>query len=109
MPEMGNRSKRAILLSTPTETLFEDVVAVGKQIGRAPKVSEYAAPGHHSYLALRRRFDGWRQVKKLVREKLSVGQRQLSHSLHWEVSHSAVSAQEAIKTFFKQSRDKGIL
>ena len=33
MPEMGNRSKRAILLSTPTETLFEDVVAVGKLSG----------------------------------------------------------------------------
>src|SRR6266480_3787356 len=103
--DIGNRSKRAILLSTPTETLIEDVVAVGKRLGRAPKVSEYAAHGHHSYLALSGRFGGWRQVKKLVRQKLSVGQRQLNHSLDWQVSPSAGSAREAIQTFFTQSWD----
>ena len=107
MPEMGNRSKRAILLSTPTETLIEDVVAVGKRLGRTPKVSEYAAHGHHSYLALSGRFGGWRQVKKLVTQKLSVGQRQISHSRQWEGSHSAV-AHEAINTFFTHSRYRGM-
>src|SRR5438874_7211970 len=69
--DIGNRSERAVLLSTPIETLIEDVVAVGKRLGRAPKVSEYAACGHHSYLALRGRLGGWRQVKKLVNQKLS--------------------------------------
>ncbi len=105
--DIGNRSKRAVLLSTPIETLIEDVVAVAKRLGRAPKVSEYAACGHHSYLALRGRLGGWRQVKKLVSQKLSVGQGPPSHSLPLEGRRSAVVAHEAINTFFTHSRDRG--
>ena len=104
------RNKRALLLTTTTETLIEDVVAVAKRLGRTPTVSEYVAHGHYSYLALRGRLGGWRQVKKLVSQKLSVGRRQLSHSLpfQWEDSHSTAMAHEAINAFFTHSLDRGV-
>ncbi len=107
--DIGKRSKRAILLSTPTETLIADVVVVAKRLGRAPKACEYAAYGHHSYLALRGRFGGWRPVKKLVRQKLSVGQRDLSHSVPLEVAHSPLATQEAVKTFFTHSGQRSVV
>src|SRR5207249_9951172 len=63
--DLQNRNKRAILLTTSTERLVGDLVAIARRLGKVPKAREYEAYGQYSHLALRGRLGGWREVKKL--------------------------------------------
>jgi hypothetical protein len=69
--DLNSRSRYAALRSTTTLELLEDVVRVSRRLGRPAKVCEYSARGHYSYTAISRRLGGWRQVKRVVGERLA--------------------------------------
>jgi hypothetical protein len=101
--DISSRPKRATLLSTPTEILIDDVLAVARRLGRTPKASEYAAKGHSSFLALRRRLGGWRrwrQVRKLVAVKLSVSPHDMTCVPRALISQSVLLTEAAVEAFF---------
>ena len=104
--DLQNRNKRAILLTTPTERLVEDLVAIARRLGKVPKAREYEAYGQYSHLALRGRLGGWREVKKLVTHKLSARPRELSYAPYSHASQSLMSAESAVKSFFTTTRLK---
>ena len=102
--DLHSRSKHAILLSTTTEALIDDVVAVSWSLGRPPKVREYAARGRYPHTAVRGRLGGWRRVKNVVSERLwAVRDRE---ETRWQphLSHSIRSSQKAVETFFNRTR-----
>jgi len=100
------RNKRAILLTTPTERLVEDIVAIARRLGKVPKAREYEAYGQYSHLALRGRLGGWREVKKLVTHKLSARPPELSYAPYPHASQSLLSAESAVESFFTPTRLK---
>jgi len=104
--DLQNRNKRAILLTTPTERLVEDIVAIARRLGKVPKAREYEAYGQYSHLALRGRLGGWREVKKLVTHKLSARPRELSNAPYSHASQSLLSVESAVKSFFTPTRLK---
>ena len=104
--DLQNRNKRAILLTTPTERLVEDLVAIARRLGKVPKAREYEAYGQYSHLALRGRLGGWREVKKLVTHKLSARPRELSNAPSSPASQSLLSAESAVESFFTPTRLK---
>ena len=104
--DLQNRNQRAILLTTPTERLVEDIVAIARRLGKVPKAREYEAYGQYSHLALRGRLGGWREVKKLVTHKLSARPRELSNAPYSHASQSLLSVESAVKSFFTPTRLK---
>src|SRR5438874_10721867 len=104
--DLQNRNKRAILLTTPTERLVEDIVAIARRLGKVPKAREYEAYGQDSHLPLRGRLGGWREVKKLVTHKLSARPRELSYAPSSAASQLLLSAESAVESFFTPTRLK---
>jgi Homing endonuclease associated repeat len=106
--DMLTRPKRATLLSTPTEVLIDDVLAVAKRLGRAPKVSEYAVQGRYSYLAVRGRLGGWKSVRNLVKLKLSLSQHEMSCAPCSLSSPSTMLSEAVVEEFFNPTPMKPI-
>lgn len=69
---LRKRSGHAKILSTTTETLIEDVIAVTRRLGRPPKAREYALYGHYPYTAIRGRMGGWKKVKKIAQVRTGI-------------------------------------
>jgi len=67
--DIRSRSKQAMLLSTSTERLIDDVFAVSVRLGHPAKVWEYAKTGHYPYTTVRGRLGGWRKVKQIVSDR----------------------------------------
>lgn len=64
--DLRKRSRQAKILSTPTQSLVDDVVAVTSRLGFPPTVREYAKYGHYPYTAIRGRLGGWKKVKEIA-------------------------------------------
>lgn len=71
--DLKRRKPHAQLLATSTEAIIDDVVRVSRRLGRPAKAKEYERSGHYSSVALAGRLGGWKQVKKLVAQRLSHG------------------------------------
>jgi hypothetical protein len=105
--DVRTRSLQAVLLSTPTVTLMEDVIRIARRLGRPPKVREYAEHGHYPYTTVRARLGGWRKVKEKVVEGLRPApiNRAMRLPTFAGTSDSMGQTGEAIKEFFIQRRE----
>lgn len=67
--DIRSRNKYAILRSTSTEMMIEDVVYISRRLGHIPTLREYKVHGRYSCRAVKNRLGGWRRVKQAVTTK----------------------------------------
>lgn len=67
---LSSRNRYASIRSTTTGEMIEDAAIVARRLGRPPTMREYEINGRYSSTAIRGRVGGWRQLKKILAERL---------------------------------------